>query len=180
MARGPEHIFTTYQRQWATRISFPSARAAHERIGDSSPSVSSLAGVLPHCKFEFEPESSSPLLSARGGFVRAARIDRMQKKPDDAMEEEAAPAPAPGPEIGFWLAARRRLAPEDPFFAAGDLERELLAKHVRLIPLPLSSSCPRYTHADPCCKRVGTACLGRFSFPWSLGVMQIPVRASQF
>lgn len=64
--------------------------------------------------------------------MRAARIDRMQKKPDDAMEEEAAPAPAPGPEIGFWLAARRRLAPEDPFFAAGDLERELLAKHLAL------------------------------------------------
>jgi hypothetical protein len=124
------------------------------------------------------PNPPSPLLSARGGFVRAARIDRMQKKPDDAMEEEA--AAAPGPEIGFWLAARRRLAPEDPFFAAGDLERELLAKHVRLTPLPLSSYCPRYTHADPCCKRIGTACLGRFSFPRSLGVMQIPVRASQF
>ena len=67
--------------------------------------------------------------------MRTARIDRMQQKPDDAMEEAAEAAPkaaaVTGPELGFWLAARRRLAPDDPFFAAGDLERELLAKHVR-------------------------------------------------
>ncbi|PAN42532.1 hypothetical protein PAHAL_8G162600 [Panicum hallii] len=61
----------------------------------------------------------------------------MQQRPEDAMEEveaeaEAAPKAAAGPELGFWLAARRRLAPDDPFFAAGDLERELLAKHVAL------------------------------------------------
>lgn len=59
----------------------------------------------------------------------------MQQKPDDAMEEAAeAPkaAAVTGPELGFWLAARRRLAPDDPFFAAGDLERELLAKHLAL------------------------------------------------
>ena len=52
------------------------------------------------------------------------------------MEEVEAEAAA-GPELGFWLAARRRLAPDDPFFAAGDLERELLAKHVRLVASPL-------------------------------------------
>ena len=74
--------------------------------------------------------------------MRTARIDRMQQKPDDAMEEEAEAAPkaaaVTGPELGFWLAARRRLAPDDPFFAAGDLERELLAKHVRFNPPSLS------------------------------------------
>ena len=53
----------------------------------------------------------------------------------EEVEPEAAAAPAP--ELGFWLAARRRLAPDDPFFAAGDLERELLAKHVRLVASPL-------------------------------------------
>lgn len=64
--------------------------------------------------------------------MRTARIDRMQQKPDDGMAEAAPKAAAvTGPELGFWLAARRRLAPDDPFFAAGDLERELLAKHVR-------------------------------------------------
>ncbi|CAO2147264.1 unnamed protein product [Urochloa humidicola] len=63
----------------------------------------------------------------------------MQQKPEVAMEEvgaEAAPkaaaAAVTGPELGFWLAARRRLAPDDSFFAAGDLERELLAKHLAL------------------------------------------------
>lgn len=57
----------------------------------------------------------------------------------EEVEAEAAPKAAAGPELGFWLAARRRLTPDDPFFAAGDLERELLAKHVRLLivfPLP--------------------------------------------
>ena len=83
--------------------------------------------------------------------MRTARIDRMQQKPDDAMEEAAAAPKAAavtaGPELGFWLAARRRLAPDDPFFAAGDLERELLAKHVRLNPpslSPPSLSCLRF------------------------------------
>ncbi|KAJ1275523.1 hypothetical protein BS78_05G142300 [Paspalum vaginatum] len=58
----------------------------------------------------------------------------MPRKPEDAMEEEAeaAAAAVTGPELGFWLAARRRLSPDDAFFAAGDLERELLAKHVAL------------------------------------------------
>lgn len=79
--------------------------------------------------------------------MSAARIDRMQPKPDDAMAEAAEAAPkaaaVTGPELGFWLAARRRLAPDDPFFAAGDLERELLAKHVRSIPPPpFPSLCP--------------------------------------
>ncbi|GJN25173.1 hypothetical protein PR202_gb12967 [Eleusine coracana subsp. coracana] len=59
----------------------------------------------------------------------------MQQMPG-AMEAERPEAPkgaaALGTELGFWAAARRRLAPDDPFFAAGDLERELLAKHVAL------------------------------------------------
>ena len=66
----------------------------------------------------------------------------MQQRPEDAMEE-AKPEAAAAPELGFWLAARRRLAPDDPFFAAGDLERELLAKHVRLVASPLPASAPR-------------------------------------
>lgn len=63
----------------------------------------------------------------------------------EEVEAEAAPkTAAAGPELGFWLAARRRLTPDDPFFAAGDLERELLAKHVRLFivfpfPRPLQA-----------------------------------------
>ncbi|XP_010905507.1 uncharacterized protein [Elaeis guineensis] len=32
----------------------------------------------------------------------------------------------------FWVAACRRFKPGDPFFAAGDIERELIAKHVAL------------------------------------------------
>lgn len=32
----------------------------------------------------------------------------------------------------FWVTARRRFTPDDPFFAAGNTERELLAKHVNL------------------------------------------------
>jgi hypothetical protein len=108
----------------------------------------------------------------------------MQQKPDDGMAEAAPKAAAvTGPELGFWLAARRRLAPDDPFFAAGDLERELLAKHVRfnlpsLFPslYPVSAS----THADPCCERVGTACLRKFLFHGHFGVMPIPMRASRF
>ncbi|KAL6659635.1 hypothetical protein ACP70R_002464 [Stipagrostis hirtigluma subsp. patula] len=56
----------------------------------------------------------------------------MQQKPEAMEEEEVKAAAAAGPELGFWAAARRRLAPDDPFFAAGDLERELLAKHVAL------------------------------------------------
>jgi len=50
--------------------------------------------------------------------------DGMQPRPEDAMEEveaeveaEAAPKAAAGPELGFWLAARRWLTPEpsNPF-----------------------------------------------------------------
>lgn len=63
---------------------------------------------------------------------------RMQQKPAaEAMEEELK-GEAVGPRrpgLGLWLAARRRLAPDDPFFAAGDMERELLAKQVRSLPL---------------------------------------------
>ncbi|XP_052135137.1 uncharacterized protein LOC127753752 isoform X1 [Oryza glaberrima] len=59
----------------------------------------------------------------------------MQQKPAaEAMEEELK-GEAVGPRrpgLGLWLAARRRLAPDDPFFAAGDMERELLAKQVAL------------------------------------------------
>jgi hypothetical protein len=32
----------------------------------------------------------------------------------------------------FWVASRRRFKPDDLFFAAGNTERELLAKHVKL------------------------------------------------
>ncbi|KAL5204273.1 hypothetical protein ABZP36_009144 [Zizania latifolia] len=65
----------------------------------------------------------------------------MQQKPpaEAIMEEEkevemaqATTAAAGLAGLGFWAAARRRLAPDDPFFAAGDMERELLAKHVAL------------------------------------------------
>uniref|UniRef100_A0ACD5TM55 Uncharacterized protein n=3 Tax=Avena sativa TaxID=4498 RepID=A0ACD5TM55_AVESA len=45
---------------------------------------------------------------------------------------EEAEAPKAVPWLGFWEVSRRRLAPNDPFFAAGDMERELLAKHVTL------------------------------------------------
>ncbi|KQJ88490.1 zinc finger protein 511 [Brachypodium distachyon] len=63
----------------------------------------------------------------------------MQQKPAEAMEvcargddgETEAPK-ALGTSLGFWAGTRRRLAPDDPFFAAGDMERELLAKHVAL------------------------------------------------
>ncbi|RWW33912.1 hypothetical protein GW17_00001342, partial [Ensete ventricosum] len=33
---------------------------------------------------------------------------------------------------GWWIASRRRLMPGDPFFSAGNIERELLAKQVAL------------------------------------------------
>lgn len=59
----------------------------------------------------------------------------MQQNPAEAMEVSApSEAEAPkdvGPWLGFWEVSRRRLTPDDPFFAAGDRERELLAKHVR-------------------------------------------------
>lgn len=83
--------------------------------------------------------------------MKATPIYMMQQKPDDAMEEAAKAAPkaaaATGAELGFWLAVRRQLAPDDPFFAAGDLERELLAKHVRLIPPFRFPSLPASLHA---------------------------------
>lgn len=47
-------------------------------------------------------------------------------------EEAEANVPKAVPWLGFWEVSRRRLAPNDPFFAAGDMERELLAKHVAL------------------------------------------------
>ncbi|KAE8785948.1 hypothetical protein D1007_40287 [Hordeum vulgare] len=60
----------------------------------------------------------------------------MQPNPAEAMEVSAPPeGEAPkdaGPWLGFWEVSRRRLTPDDPFFAAGDMERELLAKHVAL------------------------------------------------
>ena len=60
----------------------------------------------------------------------------MQQNPAEAMEASApSEAEAPkdaGPWLGFWEVSRRRLTPDDPFFAAGDMERELLAKHVAL------------------------------------------------
>ncbi|CAL9055290.1 unnamed protein product [Musa banksii] len=41
-----------------------------------------------------------------------------------------------GEEVGlgsrWWIASRRRLMPDDPFFSAGNIERELLAKQVAL------------------------------------------------
>lgn len=46
--------------------------------------------------------------------------------------------PIGGEELGlglgfpFWVAARRRFKPGDPFFVAGDIERELIAKHAAL------------------------------------------------
>lgn len=33
-------------------------------------------------------------------------------------------------EFPFWSPARRRYGPDDPFFAAGNIERQLLAKQV--------------------------------------------------
>lgn len=43
-----------------------------------------------------------------------------------------------GSSIGFrgWSAHRRRLKPDDSFFAAGNIERELLAKQVNLSIFP--------------------------------------------
>ncbi|KAF8656089.1 hypothetical protein HU200_060795 [Digitaria exilis] len=93
-----------------------------------------LPGWLSRAAHSSESAQSSPVRSLpRRGERRLGegrvRIDGMQQRPEDAMEEVEAAA---GPELGFWLAARRRLAPDDPFFAAGDLERELLAKHLAL------------------------------------------------
>ncbi|KAJ1685544.1 hypothetical protein LUZ63_016934 [Rhynchospora breviuscula] len=51
----------------------------------------------------------------------------------DSMDASVA-----SPDLGlgfgfpFWVASRRRFKPDDPFFASGNLERELLAKHVAL------------------------------------------------
>ena len=69
----------------------------------------------------------------------------MEQNPAEAMElcapgemGEAEVRKAP-PWLGFWEVSRRRLPPDDPFFAAGDMERELLAKHVRTPFPPLGS-----------------------------------------
>ena len=66
----------------------------------------------------------------------------MQQNPAEAMEMCApgevgeAEVPRAVPWLGSWEVSRSRLPPDDPFFAAGDMERELLAKHVRtLLPL---------------------------------------------
>ncbi|XP_047081268.1 zinc finger protein 511-like [Lolium rigidum] len=64
----------------------------------------------------------------------------MQQNPTEAIEMCApgesggaeAEVPKAVPWLGFWQASRRRLPPDDPFFSAGDMERELLAKHVAL------------------------------------------------
>ncbi|RWW67165.1 hypothetical protein BHE74_00025412 [Ensete ventricosum] len=40
---------------------------------------------------------------------------------------------------GWWIASRRRLMPGDPFFSAGNIERELLAKQAKVargFPMP--------------------------------------------
>uniref|UniRef100_A0A0E0MFN0 C2H2-type domain-containing protein n=1 Tax=Oryza punctata TaxID=4537 RepID=A0A0E0MFN0_ORYPU len=100
---------------------------------------------LSNSKFRITRARSSPLPSrSEPGFSAAAARDpitaagegRMQQKPAaGAMEEEEVKGEAVGrrrPGLGFWLAARRRLPPDDPFFAAGDMERELLAKQVAL------------------------------------------------
>jgi hypothetical protein len=72
----------------------------------------------------------------------------MEQNPAEAIEmcsprekeetEAEAEVPKAVPWLGFWQASRRRLPPDDPFFAAGDMERELLAKHVS-IPTPACS-----------------------------------------
>uniref|UniRef100_A0A0D9XSB0 C2H2-type domain-containing protein n=1 Tax=Leersia perrieri TaxID=77586 RepID=A0A0D9XSB0_9ORYZ len=105
----------------------PSSRLRLSPI-DSSPTPS-----------EFEsPFPLSLSLSARSieaGRPATGSERRMQQKPAaEAMDEEVkgAAAAAGRAGLGFWLAARRRLAPDDPFFAAGDMERELLAKQVAL------------------------------------------------
>ncbi|CAM0870798.1 unnamed protein product [Alopecurus aequalis] len=65
-------------------------------------------------------------------------VGRMQQNPTEAIEMCApgqmgeAEVPKAVPWLGFWEVSRRRLPPDDPFFSAGDMERELLAKHVAL------------------------------------------------
>jgi hypothetical protein len=74
----------------------------------------------------------------------------MQQNPTEAIEMCApgesggaeAEVPKAVPWLGFWQASRRRLPPDDPFFSAGDMERELLAKHVGT-PLPHTHTCTR-------------------------------------
>lgn len=41
-------------------------------------------------------------------------------------------------ELGFnyWCPVRRRFGPDAPFFASGNIERELLAKQVPFFPFP--------------------------------------------
>ncbi|KAJ3701471.1 hypothetical protein LUZ61_005176 [Rhynchospora tenuis] len=51
----------------------------------------------------------------------------------DSMDASlASPDLGLGLDFPFWVASRRRFKPDDPFFASGNLERELLAKHVAL------------------------------------------------
>jgi hypothetical protein len=125
-------------------LSIPTRAGRQKNVRTHGHTQTLLCGVE---EFEFQFESSLFLLYRTRRAVAAVRIDAMQQKPE-AMEEEERPealkaAAAMGPDLGFWAAARRRLAPDDPFFAAGDLERELLAKHVSsaspppvLVPMP--------------------------------------------
>jgi hypothetical protein len=56
-------------------------------------------------------------------------IEKQQEKMEEEKEKEEGNN---APEIGFakWVAVRRKFAIDSPFFSAGNVERELLAKQV--------------------------------------------------
>jgi len=55
-------------------------------------------------------------------------IEKQQEKMEEEKEKEGNNAP----KMGFakWVAVRRKFAIDSPFFSAGNVERELLAKQV--------------------------------------------------
>ena len=48
--------------------------------------------------------------------------------------------------FSYWKAVRRRFGPDSPFFAAGNIERELIAKQVSLFPIFILLSVYRELH----------------------------------
>ncbi len=56
-------------------------------------------------------------------------MEQQQEKMEEEKEKEEGDD---APKMGFakWVAARRKFAIDSPFFCAGNMERELLAKQV--------------------------------------------------